>query len=83
MGLARTFSDGFFDGFGPVGLFCRLQRPGAPVKVFAEEGDIVVALERVRPDGVISQDPRMRSLFMDWRSVHDVTIDENPRRRAR
>ena len=35
----NTFLDGFFDGFGPIGLFFRIERPDAPSKVFADEGD--------------------------------------------
>jgi hypothetical protein len=35
----NTFLDGFFDGFGPVGLFSRVERPDAPSNVFSEEGD--------------------------------------------
>ena len=34
-----AFLDGFFDGFGPIGLFFRIERPDAPTKVLAEEGD--------------------------------------------
>lgn len=35
----NTFLDSFFDGFGPIGLFFRIERPDAPTKVFAEEGN--------------------------------------------
>jgi hypothetical protein len=34
---AREFFDGFFDGFGPLGLFFSLQRAGAPTQVFGDE----------------------------------------------
>jgi hypothetical protein len=33
----NAFLDGFFDGFGPIGLFFRTERPDAPTKVFADE----------------------------------------------
>ena len=35
----NAFLDGFFNGFGPIGLFFRTERRDAPTKVFAEEGD--------------------------------------------
>ena len=35
----NAFLDGFFDGFGPIGVFFRTERRNAPTKFFAEEGD--------------------------------------------
>jgi len=33
----RAFVEGFFDGFGPIGLFFALRPPYMPDKVFADE----------------------------------------------
>ncbi len=37
MDRKSIFIESFFDGFGPMGLFTRLSRPGAPTEVFAPE----------------------------------------------
>jgi hypothetical protein len=40
--------DGFFNGFGPIGLFFRTERRDAPTKVFAEEGDELEAGDLIK-----------------------------------
>ena len=37
-GDRNAFMDGFFDGFGPIGLFFCTERRDAPTRAFAEDG---------------------------------------------
>jgi hypothetical protein len=37
MSNGKAFIDGFWDGFGPVGLFFLLKHPSEPAQLFADE----------------------------------------------